>query len=334
MALFSDEQIKQLQTILQTELQIILKTELTTQLKPIYIKLNDLDIRLVKVETKLNKLETSFNGYVKKEGDIYELKINDIFDRHLNDNNKLYKELHIGNFYSPTKLITDLDGLFIVNYLPPINNPLKKRNIVNQFTDVKIIIIESKHDLDKSKIDNKLQQIFEIQETLVMSNNSQTARLDYKIMLTNNDFKTLKSYYNHTNNNIYIYFAAENITKNLEDYIQKISDGSLNEQDYIDLTNKIINTHDKKLIDKVIELGKKSVSKTQNKDLEKYINNFKATYEYINMYTFNLEDIIEDYHNIMLYLKTFTLPFSSLQFEKFTNKVGFISNMKVQYGYI
>jgi X-X-X-Leu-X-X-Gly heptad repeat protein len=151
---FSDKQIKQLIKVVNEVVQPLFEpiidklNKLGDKLNKLDDKVNKLGDKVNKIETKLEKLEKSFNGYIGKESEIYELKSNDIFSRFLNENNKMYKELSLRLFYSSTKLITDFDGLFLVNYLQHIK-PLKTIYNNEDFPNKQIVIIEAKHDLDK-----------------------------------------------------------------------------------------------------------------------------------------------------------------------------------------
>jgi hypothetical protein len=331
MASFSDKQLLQLKNIV-VEVVSPLITQLETKINDISKKVDKIEDRLTKlekkvdnIEIKLTKLETSFQGYIKKEGDIYEIKVNDTMSRYLNHSQIQFSELHIGKFYSLKNEITDFDGLFLINF--NISNQNAKRN------NSEIILIEAKHDLDKSKIDQKLLQYFEIEEILKL-NNTTKGNDNYNTMILNDNYKLLKKNYK---DNLYLYFAADNVTKYLEDYILYIFDGTLDKEKYIELTNLILNTHDLKLIEKVIKLGKLAVDKIEDPILKDYIINFKTTFEYIN--SFNFKDKpkiteIKEYYEIMKYLKTFTIEYDNLKFNTFKNKVGLISNNIIRQGHI
>lgn len=338
---FSDKQIKQLIKVVNEVIQPIV-APIIDKLNKLDDKVNKLDDKVNKLETKLEKLDKSFNGYISKESEIYELKSNDIFSRFLSDHNKMYKELTLRLFYSSTKLITDFDGLFLVNYLEhtkPIktiyNNNGKQKNVVHDFPNRQIVIIEAKHDLDKSKIDKKLMQIVEIQEVLIqeiVTNNVTRTRgtnRDYQDMLNNPEFQILVQQYTDIGkSNIYLLFAAENITKSLETYIQAIYDGSLDKETYIKLTNKILASHDKKLIDTIIKSGANTLKTTVNNDLKTYINNFVPEYDYINQYNFSQKN---EYHNLMMVLKSYAIPYESLNWQMFSGKIGVIMNNEVKF---
>jgi len=342
---FSDKQIKQLTTIIKNVVNEVIEPiikPIIDKLDKLDDKVNKLDDKVNKIETKLEKLEKSFNGYISKESEIYELKSNDIFSRFLNENNKMYKELSLRLFYSSTKLITDFDGLFLVNYLQHIkplktiyNNDGKPKNVVNDFPNKQIVIIEAKHDLDKSKIDKKLIQLLEIQEVLkqgIVTTNvtrSRGAGRDYQEMLNNPEFQILvKQYTDIGKSNIYLLFAAENITKSLETYIQAIYEGSLDRETYIKLTNQILASHDKKLIDTIIKSGANTIKTTTNNELKTYINNFVPEYDYINQYNFSPKN---EYHNLMMVLKSYAIPYESLDWSLFVGKIGIIMNNEVKF---
>ena len=292
---------------------------------------------------KLNKLDKTLNGYIGKESEIYEIKINDLFVRYLNDYNRLYKELNLRNFYGPSNLITDFDGLFLVDYFENIKAPLfnskgRPKNVVKAYPNTQIVIIEAKHDLDKSKIDKKLMQYFEIQSILNNSKNNQ-AKKDYQEMIADPEFKILEKQYN---NNLYILFAAENITKCLEKYIETIYLGILDKDTYIQLTNDILANHDKKLINRVLKMTR--TIQAVHPELKKYIKNFKPDYDYINEYNFTKEDsynftrdrndvLSKEYHELMMNLKSYVTPYEEIDWSAFKNKIGSISNNKIKYIY-
>ena len=329
---FSDKQIEQLIKVVNEVIQPIVT--------PIIDKLNKLDDKVNKIETKLDKLDKSFNGYISKESEIYELKSNDIFSRFLNENNKMYKELSLRLFYSSTKLITDFDGLFLVNYLehtksikPIYNNNGKQKNVVHDFPNRQIVIIEAKHDLDKSKIDKKLMQIMEIQEVLTnnvtSTSGTRGTNRDYQDMLNNPEFQILLQQYTDIGkSNIYLLFAAENITNVLEKYIQAIYEGSLDKERYIELTNKILASHDKKLLDTIIKSGANTLRTSTNNELKTYINNFVPEYDYINQYNFSQKN---EYHNLMMVLKSYAIPYENLNWQMFSGKIGIIMNNEVKF---
>ena len=348
---FSDKQIKQLIKVVNEVVQPLFEpiinklNKLDDKVNKLDDKVNKLDDKVNKIETKLEKLEKSFNGYIGKESEIYELKSNDIFSRFLNENNKMYKELSLRLFYSSTKLITDFDGLFLVNYLQHIkplktiyNNEGKPKNVINDFPNKQIVIIEAKHDLDKSKIDKKLMQIVEIQEVLrqgiVTTNVTRTrgAGRDYQDMLNNPEFQILVKQYNDIGkSNIYLLFAAENITKSLETYIQAIYEDSLDKETYIKLTNNILASHDKKLIDTIIKSGANTLRTSTNNELKTYINNFVPEYDYINQYNFPDIDNRNEYHKLMMVLKSYVIPYESLNWSLFSGKIGIIMNNEVKF---
>jgi hypothetical protein len=340
-------------------------------------RFDKLEARFDKLEDRFDKLEDSYNGYIKKEGIIYENKSNESFTIYLNKKNIQYKQLYIENFYGPDNQnpITDFDGCFLINYgnqkintnkrlcntysirgLIPPNNLLIKQNVaLSKNTLMKIVIIEAKHDIDKSKIDGKLLQFIKISEILnnnYKSNNStlnnSTLNNNFKNMIYDEDFKELKDNYFHIRdtqlNNINIYFSANNWTMNLQEYINDINNNNITEEMYIEHTNKIINSDDKKLVISVKKAGNKAKSYYLDnkadldldiyKDIDIYINNFKSEYEYINNFNYTnnkKKDLnpIEEYCNIMKHLKTFTTPFDDLKLQNWNNKLGIISNNTV-----
>jgi hypothetical protein len=337
-------------------------------------KFEKLDEKIEKLDEKIEKINNNYNGYIKKEGEIYEIRANDIFESYLINNNKLYKQLYFGKFYGPTKEITDFDGCFIVNYqelntiashqkrlnnatsrnrTPIIYSVSIQKNIRTAHIKPEIIIIEAKHDVDKSKIDNKLLQINEICNIL-SNNNIQNPIQDYQDMIASDNYKLLKSQFY---NNIHLYMAADNWTQNLLKYVNDIFLGKMTVSNYIEHCNIIINTHDKKLINKVIKLGKLAdrfirrapvieqitplteqvsviITPAYYTSITNYIKDFESTYDYINSFKFicnkkkNLNDV-ENYCNIMNYLKTFVIPFDPSNFYYFKNKINVISNFKV-----
>jgi hypothetical protein len=159
-------------------------------------------------------------------------------------------------------------------------------------------------------------------------------------MIASDDYKLLQSIF--SNNNIHLYMAADNWTQNLLKYVNDIFIGGMTESNYIEHCNIIINTHDKKLIDTVIETGKKTIlfinklnNSTKYTTIKNYIENFKPTYEYINSFNFTkTNNEIEKYCKIMKYLKTFVTPFEKLELSDWKNKLSVISNFKVLGGNI
>jgi hypothetical protein len=120
------------------------------------------------------------------------------------------------------------------------------------------------------------------------------------------------------------------VTKSLEIYIQAIYDGSLDKESYIKLTNQILASHDKKLIDTIIKSGANTIKTTKNMmpELKTYINNFVPEYDYINQYNFSQKN---EYHNLMMVLKSYAIPYESLDWSLFIGKIGIIMNNEVKF---
>ena len=350
---------------------------INSTLKFIITRIDDISTNFKQLEKKFDKFNRTFEGYINKESEIFELKTNDFVSRHLSNMNKHFKELHIGKLYSPRGgEITDFDGFFIVDYIhePNIksfeeirnqlqidrqlnNNSIKaisklKQNAIKAIPNPWFLLIEAKHDIDKSKIDSKIIQFVEtirkcISSPLKMSNNYL-----YQTMVRNSDFILLRTLMKR-DIIVDLYFSADNWTQYLRIYVETIFTGNMTEQKYIELTNNIINTHDKKMLQRVYQFAELAMEEADD-TLKTYIQNFSPECVYINQ--FNLQTMssgididkfknnktqdtdgkqnIANYISLMISLQKFTRPYETMQpyFDQVKNHVGIICNFQITLG--
>jgi hypothetical protein len=202
-----------------------IKEVIDTALKPI-------ENRLTNVENKLNNFVTEVNGYIKRESDIFELISCDCYEKYLSDDHIKYKKLNIRNIYNMKDKdpVTDFDGVFLINYLPP--EVTKNTNSIKQFRNTQLVIIEAKHGIDKNKIDNKLKQLDKIYEVFENHNKVlinpkllNNANSNFKKLIENEDFLLASRYINPFT--VIWYIATDDWTSSLEGYIQAITNGTL-----------------------------------------------------------------------------------------------------------
>lgn len=345
-------------------------------------KINYLDAKFKKLDNEVIGLKNAFNGYTKRSSDIFEITSNDTFARSLSQDNTFFKQLFLKELYSldDNKPLTDFDGIFIVDYIANVHPlsveqiegkmsglyvtnslPPKMRykqaakfadkvNSLQQHPNPVIIIIESKNDIDKSKIDHKIQQLFQFEHFLdrIKSQppNLQQASNEFRDMYLSPHFQEMLSIFrfdkSSQKSNIHLYFAADNWTRHLIAYVDQICNGQLASSSYELLTNNILITHDAKLLETVYKAAK-PMKNLRTKDLANYATHFQPTMEYINSFNHiksnasnssnvNTKTQIVHFVNLIKTLQTFTIPYDQLQLERMHFRLGIISNGQVVQG--
>ncbi len=351
--------------------------EVSTRLDEVSTRLDEVSTRLKQLENKFDRFNKTFEGYINKESEIFELKTNDFVSRHLSKMNKHFKELHIGKLYSPRGgEITDFDGFFVIDYIhePNIksfeeiktqlqidrqlnNNSIKaisklKQNAIKAIPNPWFLLIEAKHDIDKSKIDSKIIQFVETIRKCISAPLKTSNNYLYQTMVRNSDFILLRTLVKR-DSIVDLYFSADNWTQYLRTYVETIFRGDMTEQKYIELTNNIINTHDKKLLQRVYQFAELAMEEADD-TLKTYIQNFSPECVYINQ--FNLQTMssgidinkfknnktqdtdgkqnIANYISLMISLQKFTRPYETMRpyFDQVKDHVGIICNFQITLG--
>ncbi len=305
------------------------------------------------VKRKVDGLAKEFHGYVGRENDIFEIVSNDAFAETLSTQNRLYKQLHLKEFYSLDSKapLTDFDGLFLVDFMVPFipksqdeiesffaHLPPKQRyknaaklvnqrlNTVQPHKKTTIVIIEAKHDVDKSKIDKKFEQLYAIEDVLnkikAGGPAGQPTNQNCIDMMRSPDFQELLQAYEYDDvtktSNIQLYFAARNWTRYLKKYVDDIhSDAIKTAEEYNSLTKDILQTHDMKFIRVVADA------------VRKYGVEFRVDVDHINnaLATSNAGT-----NALVAKLQGFTTPFQNMQLQRMRGRIGCIVDGKVVSG--
>lgn len=190
------------------------------------------------LKTGLNNLRNEFYTYVKQNSTIQESQhvefIHSVLRKYLPTIH--IRRIRLKQFFSPSgKEITELDGCLLLDSTPPplplaLTEGLRNNSLfVNPKAQYKeIVIIESKHSLNKVKLDTKLQQLFAIQEILTNPINIQSSAKAFQTMMRT--YPELKQ-----PSKVYIIFASDDIPHELKDFILRINEG-ITEESYIEMT--------------------------------------------------------------------------------------------------
>lgn len=314
--------------------------------------INTLTKSIDNLKSKVTVLTNDFNGYIKRESDIFEIVSNDAFAECLSTQNRLYKQLYLKELYSLDSKtpVTDFDGLFLVDHMEPFT-PKSQEEIESRFAHLppklryknaarmvnqrmnavqphkraSIVIIEAKHDVDKSKIDKKIKQLRDIECALNRIKAGVFVPTNQKCidMMQSPDFQQLLNAYEYddeTNmSNIQLVFAARNWTRHLKKYVGDVHAGALTTTaQYNSLTRDILQTHDIKLVGLVAEAVRKADGDFQL-DVDHINNNVLAA---SNAGT----------KNLVAKLRCFTIPFQDLQLDRMRGRIGCIVDGKVVCG--
>jgi hypothetical protein len=228
----------------------------TTDLKK---RLDTHDFHFEKIEKRLTLLEKDrdvFYKYMKKDSNIQEtgdiLFISKLYlHNHPSD---IILPISIDKFYNHKgKEITELDGFLLISNIPLMElsvsnellhrhpnaaafySKLKSNRTNNRSNQLEYIIIESKHSLDKGKVDKKIRQLSEIYDVF-SSASDQHLRINskYKLMIEE-IMKSTQLSIDKLDLPINLIFSSDDISDELIEYINSIYTG-MNEETYDMLT--------------------------------------------------------------------------------------------------
>ena len=229
---------------------------------------------------KVDKLTTSFEGYTRREAAISELRACRSFEKFMSDAGKHCAKKDIALLYTPDmkSRLTDFDGLYLANTTPgpatgrpsadaqrdrgantrpaPSIGPLKTNAVVPS-RGGPVVVIEAKHDIDKSKIDFKLRQMAVLMEVAQDASNfslSSTTRRNPPPPSGGGakaaNSANLDWFAQHAprgqSRGLVVLFAAENWTPALRQYVTRLNDGTVptEAEAYDALCAEILEAHD------------------------------------------------------------------------------------------
>jgi hypothetical protein len=251
-------------------------------------KVSGIDQRLTNLEGGFKYLEKRFSDYIDKDSKIQENIVEkDIYTiLHNNCNMANIKYINIKEFYSPYKSdpLSEFDGcihisnfsmnpklLFTNTNNDRIKTPIKLKNnsqyISDRFKINSLFIIEAKHSFDKTKIDKKLLQYYNI---LTIFQNmdvilQQNTNIKFQDMF-NNFFKDI-----YKNLDIHTIFASDYITQTINNYLYNINIG-MTESVYNNLSYQMMreDKYLKQEVEKKEDIQTKVINKkTGKEDIQK-----------------------------------------------------------------
>ncbi len=255
----------------------------------------------------LNSLRNEFYTYVKQNSTIQESQHLEFIYSMLR---KSLPTIHITRlgikqFFSPAgKEITELDGCLFLDSTPPppivIEGMRNNSLLLNPKAQYKeLVIIESKHSLNKVKLDTKLAQLLAIQTSLSSSVNLQATSKVFREMMRK--YPELKQ-----TSKIYMIFASDDIPHELKEFIQQINRG-LTEEGYISDTITLLKNDI--FFKKILE------DSTIKQHIKQMLKNSET-----------LEEIaaiaqLPEFQRYSAYLLSYIKPFSAVQ-EIYSNAIG------------
>lgn len=180
----------------------------------------------------LEKTMTRFDAYMKTEANIQEGRDTQYIIKlyYHNHPTHIVDRLMIREFYRPdNNLLTDYDGLLLVHNIPiPLTGALQSTDIVEY------IVIESKHSLDKEKIDKKIKQITDLSTYLEKADDekfveSSGPRFQDSIQKWMTETRLPSDSLQRP---IHLLFASDDIPYEVGLYLKDISEGFADEAQY------------------------------------------------------------------------------------------------------
>ena len=284
-------------------------------------RMDRLEEKVDKLDVRMTSLETNFKIYKLQESIIQEGVNTEYIYKLLRSNLTTEYIIKIKtpfDFYPPKgNRITDIDGCILLNptikgakliddrlpgFILKDNSHKISTKLLKQIT----IIIESKHSLNKYKIDNKFRNMIDIENVLKSYDTIDitTTQKGFKKMISNIDISKFPKTVN-------IIFASEDLKSELNDFLKEIYEGTLTENVYNRCTlNSLLeddfykaliadNTIQKDIIDELKTLLEDAFSDEDiSNNLETIRNNCKISKygyrsNYLNKYIIPFTDIYE-----------------------------------------
>lgn len=278
------------------------------------------DKRFDTIEVRVGNIEKTmsrFDAYMKTEAKIQEGRDTQFIVKLYYHNHPTHTvdRLNIREFYLPNNnILTDFDGILLVhNVSIPWAQPLQPMDIVEY------IIIESKHSLDKGKIDNKLKQMTDLFSFLGKADDekfmeSSEPRFQESIHRLMGETKLPADYLRRP---IHLLFASDDISHEVGLYIKAISEGISSEAEY-DAITKVLFDNDQ-YVRSIMERLRKTRDGTISKATHRLIHPVGATMASIREAFLNqLKPFIEKP------LQPYLIPYSTLEsrFQRMKGQVG------------
>ena len=229
-----------------------------------------------------------FYKYMKKESNIQELG-DTIFITKLylyNHPSNSISHIPIKKFFNRNgKEITDIDGFLLISSIPLYNISIKNellsrhpsasvfqstlksnRNTYNVSNVPEYILIESKHSLNKRKVDKKIRQLSEIYDVFSTIKQQGQSVPKYKSMIKHITESTYLSV-DLLDLPINLIFASNDISDELTEYINSIYHG-LNEEEYDRLTLQLF-INDPYVIEEISDIMQDDTIARQDKGILK-----------------------------------------------------------------
>jgi uncharacterized protein YoxC len=190
----------------------------------------------------IEKTMSRFDAYMKTEARIQEgHDIQFIIKLYYhNYPTHMVDRLNVRDFYRPNQMIlTDFDGLLLIrNVSLPLTQPLRPIDLTEY------IIIESKHSLDKAKVDKKIEQMTDLSAYLAQADDEKF--LEASSPKFQESIRTLlresKLSVDLLDRPIHLIFASDDISHEVGMYIRAISRGFKNEADYDNVTKAMFDS--------------------------------------------------------------------------------------------
>jgi len=280
------QDIKSDTTVLKSDVAV-LKSDMIDVKKDIAVLKSDM-IDVKKDIVGLKNDRDIFYKYMKKESNIQELGdtifITKLYLYNHPSNNIVY--IPIKKFFNHNgKEITDIDGFLLLSGTPLYNISVKNellsrhpsaaefqstlksnRNTHNNSNVSEYILIESKHSLNKRKVDKKIRQLSEIYDVFSTSKQQSQSVPKYKSMIKHITEYTHLSV-DRLDLPINLIFASNDISDELTEYINSIYHG-LNEEEYDRLTLQIF-INDPYVIEEISDIMQDDTITRQDKGILK-----------------------------------------------------------------
>ena len=286
-----------------------------------------------RIENRITVIENDMKGvlkYIKLESKFQELRNrNFIVKAYLHNHNQhSVVILTTTKFFHPSgREITDLDGFLLIRTYPnEIKQPsqelisrLPQTDFIESLQPNSVelnpshkhheyIIIESKHSLNKGKVDKKIAQILEIKQALESIPIKEGHM--YKMIISK-----LQTVVGQTNLNypINLIFSSDDISNELVQYIESINDGTISDN-YDDLTTELFYSDEyiQPIIDSI------TTDSEIPKQLKSILMKRSSIVDIRNL--FSLQSMKE---YISPYLESYLTPYEELS-DRFEDMKGFV----------
>ena len=292
-------------------------------------RMDRLEEKVDKLDVRMTSLETNFKIYKLQESIIQEGVNTEYIYKLLRSNLPTEYIIKIKtpfDFYPPKgNRITDIDGCILLNptikgakliddrlpgFILKDNSHKISTKLLKQIT----IIIESKHSLNKYKIDNKFRNMLDIENVLKSYDTIDitTTQKGFKKMICNIDISKFPK-------NVNIIFASEDLKSELNDFLKEIYEGTLTESVYNRCTiNSLLEDDFYKAL-----IADSTIQKDIIDELKTLLEEVFSDEDISN----NLETIrnnckIDKYGNRSKYLSQYILPFTDIHESLYKHVIG------------